>query len=87
MSALDVVEAEEQRDQRGFSGAGVADDGDGLAGGDAERDVPEDPVVFGGFGFVGVAEPDIAEFDFAAWSVEANGVGWLMRLARARRGV
>ncbi len=75
LSALDVVEAEEQRDQSGLAGAGVADDGDGLAGGDAEGDIAEDPVVFGGFGFVGVAEPDVAEFDFAARGFEADGVG------------
>jgi hypothetical protein len=53
----------------------VADDGDSLAGSYAERDVTEDPVVVGKFGFVGVAEPDIAEFDFPAWRVEADGIG------------
>ncbi len=75
LSALDVVEAEEQRDQSGLAGAGVADDGDGLARCYAEGDIAEDPVLFGGLGFVGVAEPDVAEFDFAAGGFEADGVG------------
>ena len=41
---LDVVEAEEQGNQRGLACAGVADDGDGFSGLDGEGDVAEDPV-------------------------------------------
>ena len=36
---LHVVEAQQQGDDRGFACAGVADDGDGLAGLDGEGDV------------------------------------------------
>jgi hypothetical protein len=46
-----------------------------LTGRNVERDIAQDPIVVGEFGFVGVAEPDIAEFDFAARGVEADGVG------------
>jgi hypothetical protein len=53
----------------------VADDGEGLAGLDAEGDVAEDPVVFAGIGNGAIAEPHVAEFDFTAWIFEANGVG------------
>ena len=41
---LHVVEAHEQRDDGGFAGAGVADEGDGFAGLDGEADVAQDPV-------------------------------------------
>src|ERR1700720_1774180 len=66
LATLHVVETQEQGDQRGLAGAGVTDDGDGLAWGHAEGDVAEDPVFFGGWGLVGIAEPDVAKFDVAA---------------------
>src|SRR5690606_21303012 len=42
-AALGLVEAHEEVDERGFSGACVADDGDALAGFDGEGDVLEHP--------------------------------------------
>src|SRR6266852_8197215 len=75
LAALNVVEAEKERDERGLAGAGVADDGESLAGLDAERDVAEDPIVFAGIGNGAIAEPDVAKFDFAARIFEVNGVG------------
>src|ERR1700686_3561171 len=74
LSTLDIVKPEQKRDQRGLAGAGMADDGQRLAGLDAERDVTQDPVVFSGIGNGAVAEPDIAEFDFAAGIFEADGI-------------
>ena len=74
LTALHVVKAEKQRDESRFACAGMADDGDGLAGSDAERNIAKNPIVIGEFGFVGVAEPDIAKFDFAARRIEANGI-------------
>jgi len=44
----------------------LADDGEGLAGLDAERDVAENPIIFAGIRDGAIAEPNIAEFDFAA---------------------
>ncbi len=44
---LHVVEAHQQRDDRGLAGAGVADDGDGLAGFDGEGHIAENPVRLG----------------------------------------
>ena len=44
---LHVVEAHQQRDDRGLAGAGVADDGDRLTGFDGEGNVAENPVGFG----------------------------------------
>ena len=41
---LHVVEAQQQRNERGLAGAGVADYGDGFSGLDGEGDVAEDPV-------------------------------------------
>src|SRR4029077_10328468 len=72
LAALNVVEAWEERDESGLSGASVADDGEGLAGLDAEGDITEDPIVFAGIGNGAIAEPNIAEFDFAAGIFEAN---------------
>ncbi len=43
LAVLDVVEAHHQRGDGGLAGAGVADDGGGLAGGDGEGDAAEDP--------------------------------------------
>ena len=54
---LHVVEAQQQRDDRGLAGAGVADDGDGLAGFDGEGDVAENPVGFVGACSDGPFEP------------------------------
>src|SRR5260370_5484954 len=75
LAALNVVEAKEERDERGFAGAGVADNGEGLAGLDAEGDIAEDPIVFARIGNGAITEPDVAKFDFAAGIFEANGVG------------
>src|SRR5437879_5320540 len=54
----------------------MTDDGEGLAGSDAERDIAQDPIFFGGLGDVpAIAEPHVAKFDFAARMVERNRVG------------
>ena len=45
VAALDIVEAQQKIGERRFARAGVADDGDGLAGLDAETDVAQDPVL------------------------------------------
>lgn len=81
LAALDVIKAQEKGDQRGFTGAGVADDGKSLAGLDAERDIAEDPVVFARIGNGAITEPNVAKFDFAAGIRKANRIGW-----RANRG-
>src|SRR5260370_29670141 len=44
LAALNIVEAEQEGDERGFPGAGMTDDGESLAGDDAERDIAPDPV-------------------------------------------
>src|SRR5216684_762515 len=82
LAALNVVEAEQEGDEGGFAGAGVTDDSEGLPGGDAERDIAEDPIFFGGLRDVPITEPNVAEFDFAARMVERNGVG--IRIDRDR---
>ena len=77
LAALDFVETQKQLDDGGFAGAGVADDGDGLARADVEGDIAQHPVFVSSSGpfrpafrfFAGVAvigEPDVAEFDIAA---------------------
>ncbi len=71
LAALHVVETQQQGDQRGLAGAGVADDRESLAWLDAERDIAKNPVFVGGFGHIAVAEPDVAKFDFAAGRIEA----------------
>ena len=48
LAALDVVEAQQELNGGGFAGAGVADDGDGLAGLDAEGDIAQNPIFFAG---------------------------------------
>src|SRR5690606_8274243 len=58
-SGLWIEESQEQIDERGFSGAGGADDSDGGAGGDGEVEVFEDGLASG------VAEGDVFETDFA----------------------
>ena len=74
LPALNIVKAQQQRDQSGLAGAGMADDGEGLAWLDAERNIAENPVFVGRLRHVAVAEPDIAKFDFAARSIEADGL-------------
>ena len=41
---LDIVEAQQKRNQRGLAGAGVADDGHGFTGFDGKAYVAEHPV-------------------------------------------
>ena len=72
--ALDVVEAQQQADDRGLAGAGRADDADPLPGRHLERDVAQHPVEsrhrLGGIGrrrgVDAVGEPDVLEHDVAA---------------------
>ena len=59
-AALDVVEAQQQADDRGLAGPGGADDADALAGRDLERDVAEDPVARRCVGEPHVLEDDVA---------------------------
>ena len=66
LAALDFVEAQQELNRGGLAGAGVADDGDGLAGLDVEGDVAQDPVFVLGIGAAVIGEPDVAKFDFAA---------------------
>ncbi len=55
LAALNVVEAQQQGDQRGFTSASVADDCEGLSGFHAERDIAQDPVFVIRFGNVAVS--------------------------------
>src|SRR2546430_1244632 len=82
LTALNVVEAEKQRNERGLAGTGVADDGEGLARCDAKREVAQNPVFVCRLGNIAVAEPDIAKFDFAARADQRHGMG--IRLDRYR---
>ena len=75
MPALDVVETQQQGNQRGFSRTGMPHDGDGLSRIHAERHIAQDPVFLGGLGDIAIAEPHVAEFNFAPRMVERNGVG------------
>ena len=70
LAALNVVEAQQQLNDRGLAGAGVADDGERLAGFDAEGNVAQDPIFVLGCRAAVIGEPDVAEFDFAARSVK-----------------
>ena len=63
-AGLDIVEAEEEAEDGGFSAAGGADDGDFLACWNGEIEVLEDRSVWT------VAEGDFFEFDFAAFVEE-----------------
>ncbi|MNI23615.1 hypothetical protein D3C73_772090 [compost metagenome] len=54
-SALRIVEAEQQIDDRAFAGAGMADEGNGLAGARFEGDVLQDEVFF-------ISKRDILEY-------------------------
>ena len=74
LAALNVIEAEEQGNQRGLAGSRVAHNSEGLAGLDPERDVAKNPVFVGGLRNAAVAEPDVAKLDFAAWLDEGGRV-------------
>src|SRR5882757_6457885 len=52
LAPLNVVKAEQQGNQSGFSRAGVSDDGEGLTGFNAEGDIAEDPIFVGQLGDV-----------------------------------
>src|SRR3989454_10442337 len=65
-AALNIVETQKKLDAGGLAGAGVADDGEGLPGSNAEGNVAEHPVFIGRVLPAAIGEPDIAEFDFAA---------------------
>src|SRR2546426_5561844 len=65
-AALNIVETQKKLDDGGLAGAGVADDGEGLPGSNAEGNVAEHPVFIGGVLAAAIGEPDIAGFDFAA---------------------
>src|SRR2546426_1346466 len=75
LAALNIVETKKQGNQRGLARAGVADDGERLAGLNTERDITQYPILVRRLGNIAVAEPDIAEFDFAAGLDERDGVG------------
>ena len=49
LPALNIVKAQQQGDQRGFSGARMADDREGLPRSNAERDVAQHPILVGEF--------------------------------------
>lgn len=68
VAVLEFVEAGEEAADAAFAGAGMADEGDGLAGGDGEGEVGED-----GFA-VGVAKADVLELD-GAGEIGGEGVG------------
>ena len=76
MAALNVVEAQQELNDRGLAGAGVSHDRERLTGFDAEGNVSQDPVFVRGICPAGVREPYVAEFDFAArGGKRANGRG------------
>src|SRR5712672_760761 len=72
LTALNIIEAKQERDKRGLAGAGVAYDGQSLAGLDAEGDITENPVVFARIRDGAVTEPNITKFDFTARMFVAN---------------
>ena len=76
-AALDVVEAADEVDDGAFAGAGGADDGEGLAGFDAEGEVFDDPV------FVFVGKPDVFEFDGAVEFGGDDGGGGVLDVGLA----
>ena len=69
---LDVVEAQQQRDERGFAGAGVAHNGDRFARFDREGYVAQDPVG-GGVkdGFIAIPRQS-ARRDLLGWTAEGG---------------
>ena len=71
-AAVDVVEPQQQVDDRRLAGAGRPDDADALSGFDRERHVAQHVVL------VVVREPDVVEGDV--------GVGWVRRVRRVRPG-
>ncbi len=82
-AAGDVVEAREQFDQCGLPGAGLADEGDGLAGRQLERDAADRVG-----GVRAVAEPHVAEGDPALEPARhRDGVGPLRRRRRRAQQV
>src|SRR6266705_2493591 len=75
-AALNIVETQKMLDDGGLAGAGVADDGEGLPGSNAEGNVAEHPVFIGRVLPAAIGEPDIAEFDFAAGLLELRRLLW-----------
>ena len=76
LAALNVVEAQQQRDERGLARAGVADDRDGLPGLDAERDIAENPVFIVRLrGIAGKLNHTLRNSISPRGRVEADGVG------------
>ena len=65
LAALNIVEAQQELDDGGLAGAGMADDGERMPGLDAEGNVAQNPVFFFRSCAAVVGEPDIAELDFA----------------------
>src|SRR3981189_3934689 len=55
-ASLNFVKAQQELDKRGFSGAGVADDGQRLAWRDAEGDIAPHPVFLRGIWAAGVCK-------------------------------
>ena len=66
LPALNVVKAQQQRDQRGFPGSRVSHDREVLPRFDAERNIAQHPVFVLRFFHVAVREPHVAELDFSA---------------------
>src|SRR5260370_28335415 len=66
LAALNVVEAEQEGDEGGFAGAGVTDDGEGPPGRDAERDIADDPIFFGGLRGAAITAPHNTALNFGS---------------------
>ena len=66
LAALNIVEAQQQLNDRGLARAGVADNRERLARLDAEGNIAQHPVFVLWIRAAVIGEPDIAEFDFAA---------------------
>src|SRR5580765_5198012 len=83
LAALNIVKAQQQRNQRGFTGSGVADNRESLSRRNSEGNVAQYPVLFDLPGVLllracqhrlrgpAIAEPHIAEFDFTTCSGQA----------------
>src|SRR4029077_21264975 len=76
LSPLDVVEAQQQGDQRRFARPGVSDDGKVLARRNPERNVAQYPVLIAWLRNIFISEPHVPKFNFAAWIDEARRV-WI----------
>ena len=74
--ACDVVEALQQREQRGLAAAGMADQADPLARREAEREVLENLLA------VGIAEIDMLELDAGAAADERLRLGMVAQFVR-----